>query len=65
MSSINIFGNGYVGGAYADYLKENGYDIVRIDPNFKDMQPTVDTSNPSIICVPAPTGDDGIVNHSI
>ena len=65
MSSINIFGNGYVGGAYADYLEENGYDIVRIDPKFEDMQPTVDTSNPSIICVPAPTGDDGIVNHSI
>ena len=32
MPRITVFGNGFVGSAYADYFEENGYTVTRVDP---------------------------------
>ncbi len=65
MPHITVWGNGYVGGAYSDYLEENGYTVTRVDPA-QGMHPTsLAYKQPSLICVPAPTLGDGTVDYSI
>ena len=65
MSNITVFGNGYVGGSYADYFEENGYNVTRVDPAY-GLYPTEECYNQaSIVCVPAPTLEDGSVDYSI
>ena len=62
---ISVWGNGIVGGTYADYLEDNGFDVRRIDPGMGLLPTDDDYLYPSIICVPAPTLSDGIVDCSI
>lgn len=65
MPYITVWGNGYVGSAYSDYLEENGYNVTRVDPA-QGLHPTpLAYKQPSIICVPAPTLEDGTVDYSI
>ena len=65
MPNITVFGNGYVGGAYADYFEENGYSVTRVDPA-QGLHPTEECyKQPAIVCVPAPTLEDGSVDYSI
>lgn len=65
MPYITVWGNGYVGSAYSDYLEENGYHVTRVDPA-QGLHPTpLAYKQPSIICVPAPTLKDGTVDYSI
>ena len=44
MSNITVFGNGYVGGSYADYFEENGYNVTRVDPAY-GLYPTEECYN--------------------
>jgi UDPglucose 6-dehydrogenase len=65
MPHITVWGNGYVGGAYADYLEDNNYNVTRVDPA-QGMHPTaLAFKQPSIICVPAPTLGNGTMDYSI
>lgn len=65
MPYITVWGNGYVGNAYSNYLEENGYNVTRVDPA-QGLHPTpLAYKQPSIICVPAPTLEDGTVDYSI
>jgi len=65
MPRITVFGNGFVGSSYADLFEENGYNVIRVDPA-QGMMPTKEAYlRPSIVCVPAPTLEDGTVDYSI
>jgi UDPglucose 6-dehydrogenase len=65
MPRITVFGNGFVGSAYADYFEENGYTVTRVDP-LQGLYATEECyKQASIVCVPAPTLKDGSVDYSI
>tara|TARA_B110000211_G_scaffold48341_1_gene52409 strand:+ start:1948 stop:2715 length:768 start_codon:yes stop_codon:yes gene_type:complete len=61
---VSVWGNGIVGGTYADYLEGNGFDVRRIDPGLGLLPTDDDYLYPSIICVSAPTLSDGTVDCS-
>lgn len=65
MPYITVFGNGFVGNAYSTFFEENGYDVIRVDPA-QGLMPTKEAYlRPSIVCVPAPTLEDGTLDYSI
>ena len=64
MKNFTIFGYGYVGAAYSSYLHDYGYDISINDPGkgYKQVLGNFSTDG-AIICVNAPTLEDGTVDH--
>lgn len=69
MSTIAIFGCGFVGGTVADYLeKYTEHDVIRIDPvryPENDKEDAKVKADGFVIAVPTPQGDDGFCDDSI
>lgn len=65
MKKVTVFGYGFVGEAYATYLENMGYEVLINDP-LKDYKPALGHyfSDGAIICVNAPTEDDGNIDYS-
>jgi UDPglucose 6-dehydrogenase len=64
MESFTIFGYGYVGEAYAEYLVDYGYYVGVCDPQKGHKQALGHfASDGAIVCVNAPTLEDGTVDH--
>ena len=69
MSTIAIFGCGFVGGTVADYLeKYTEHDVIRIDPvryPENNKEEALEKASGVVIAVPTPQGDDGFCDDSI
>ena len=69
MSTIAIFGCGFVGGTVADYLEQyTEHDVIRIDPARypeNDKDEAIATADGFVIAVPTPQADDGFCDDSI
>lgn len=67
MNRFTVFGYGYVGEAYATYLHEQGYEVQINDPPkgyVTKLGHFIDSTG-AIVCVPADTTQDGLVDYTI
>lgn len=69
MTTIAVFGCGFVGGTTADFLEgSGGYEVIRVDPvHHPDQDPkeAAEKADGVIICVPTPMANNGECDDSI